>query len=295
MRAKERHGVSAEGSQEDQKGGFGPAGPGVQDWDAIAEGFDRFTTTINLPLGERAIRRLDLHPGDRFLDVAAGSGALAIPAARAGAEVVAVDYAPEMIERLEARARREGLSTLAGRVMDGQNLSFDDDVFDAAGSQFGVMLFPDLPAGLREMVRVIRPGGRVMMVVFGPPSESEFFGFVLGAVRAAVPDFPGLPTDPPPLPFQVADPRKLRREMTEAGARDVRVETLQHPVEFESGRHLWDVFTNSNPVGSHLIGGLPDEGKAAAREILEGMIRERSGGGGPAVLDNVIHIAVGTA
>lgn len=271
--------------------------PDAGAWNSLADGYDRFTTTMNLGLGNEAIARLGLEPGDRFLDVAAGSGALALPAARAGARVTAVDFSSGMIERLEARARAEGLSTLEGRVMDGQNLDLDDDTFDAAGSQFGVMLFPDLPRGLGEMVRVTRPGGRVLMVVFGPAEESEFFGFVLGALKAAIPEFPGLPTDPPLLPFQVADPRTLRRRMTEAGAGEVRVETIDYAVEFESGRHLWSVFTNSNPIGTHLVGDLPEEGRAAAREILDGMIRERRehSDGGTAVLHNRIHIAVGTA
>jgi len=286
--------MAAEEQQSIAEGSIAPPAPGVEDWDAIAGGYDRFTTTVNLSLGERAIGRIDLGPGDRFLDVAAGSGGLALPAVRTGAEVVAVDYSPAMIERLEDRARSEGLTNLKGRVMDGQNLLLDDDSFDVAGSQFGVMLFPDLPKGLREMVRVTRPEGQVMMIVFGPPSKSEFFGFVLGALRAAMPEFSGFPEDPPPRPFQVADPEKLRDEMQAAGARDVRVDTLDHPVTFESGRHLWNVFTNSNPIGSHLVADLPEEGKAAALEILDGMIRERSGGG-PGVLDNVIHIAVGEA
>lgn len=297
MRTSEPTRESPEATGGPREGGAGegtPEIPGVEAWDAIADGFDRYTTTLNLGLGEVAVRRLGLQPGDRFLDVASGSGSLAIPAARRGAEVLAVDYAPGMIDGLEARARAEGLGNLEGRVMDGQDLELDDDTFDAAGSQFGVMVFPDLPRGLREMVRVTRSGGRVMMVVFGPPMESEFFGFTLGALKAAIPEFPGLPTDPPPLPFQVADPRKLRKEMTDAGAESVRVETLRHGVEFESGRHLWNVFTNSNPIGTQLVGNLPEEGKAAAVEILDGMIRERSGGG-PAVLENVVHIAVGRA
>ncbi|MFP3947304.1 MAG: class I SAM-dependent methyltransferase [Gemmatimonadota bacterium] len=287
--------MSTEEQQDVVEGPAGAPEPGVEHWDAIADAFDRFTTTINFALGETALARIDLGPGDRFLDVAAGSGGLALPAARTGAEVMAVDYSPAMIERLEARARSEGLENLEGRVMDGQDLALEDDAFDAAASQFGVMLFPDLPRGLREMVRVTRPGGAVMMVVFGPPAESEFFGFTLGALRAAVPEFPGLPTDPPPLPFQVSDPVKLRDEMRAAGARDVRVETINHRVPFESGRHLWNVFTNSNPIGEHLVADLPEEGKTAAIEILERMIRQRSGGGGPAVLENMIHVAVGEA
>ena len=73
-------------------------------WDAVAAGFDEFMTPQTLRLGEKIVGRLGLKPGMRFLDVATGSGALAIPAARLGAQVVAVDIAPTMIERLRTRA-----------------------------------------------------------------------------------------------------------------------------------------------------------------------------------------------
>src|SRR5918996_6294112 len=87
-------------------------------WDALSPRFDRFTTTEwTLPFGEQVLGQVDLRPGVRFLDVACGSGALAIPAARRGAHVVAVDIAPTMIDRLRARASSEGLSTIEGRVM----------------------------------------------------------------------------------------------------------------------------------------------------------------------------------
>jgi ubiquinone/menaquinone biosynthesis C-methylase UbiE len=76
----------------------------------------------------------------RFLDVAAGSGALSIPAARLGARALATDLSPVMLGSLDERARQEGLD-VATRVMDGHALDLDDDSFDIAGSQFGVMLF----------------------------------------------------------------------------------------------------------------------------------------------------------
>ena len=60
------------------------------------------------------------------------------------------------------------------------------------------------------MKRVTRPGGRVFLVVYGPPTQFEFLGFFMAAIQAAVPGFTGLPLDPPPLPFQVADPALLR-------------------------------------------------------------------------------------
>jgi ubiquinone/menaquinone biosynthesis C-methylase UbiE len=263
-------------------------------WGSIAPGYDEFVTPTHMWLANEGLRRAELRPGMRFLDVAAGSGALSIPAARLGAQVLSVDLSPAMVERLEARARSEGLSSLEARVMDGHALELDDNTFDLAGSQFGVMLFPDLPRGLREMARVTKPGGRVLMNVYGPPAKIEFLGFFVAALRAAVPGFAGLPSDPPPLPFQVADPDKLRQELAGAGLRDVRVETITETLAFRSGIGLWDWVVNSNPIGAHLVADLTDEQSAVVQKALEGMIRERAGGSGPATLNNPVHIGVGT-
>jgi ubiquinone/menaquinone biosynthesis C-methylase UbiE len=263
-------------------------------WDAIAERYDEFATPKNMLLGERAVEHAGVGPGHRFLDVACGSGALAIPAARAGAEVLAVDLAASMLDRLQARARTEGLSNLIVQRMNGMALSLDDDTFDVAGSQFGVSLFPDLGAGLRELVRVTKPGGRVLLVAFGAPSRAEFIGVFMAAMQAVVPDFVGLPMDPPPLPFQVAEPEKLRHALTQAGLSDVRIETTDHPMEFESGTHMWDMVTSSNPIGAGLVAGLSAEQRTDVQRVLDDMLRERSGRRGGTVHTQV-HIAVGTA
>lgn len=79
------------------------------------------------------------------------------------------------------------------------------------------MLFPDMPRGLAEMGRVVRPG-RVLVTAFGDPGEVEFIGLLMGAVRAVVQAFEP-PLDPPPLPFQLRDPARLRRELSAPGSR----------------------------------------------------------------------------
>lgn len=230
----------------------------------------------------------------RFLDVAPGSGALSIPAARLGARVLAVDLSPNMVERLEARADKEGLSNLEGRVMDGQALELEENTFDISGSQFGVVLFPDLARGISELARVTRPGGRVLMVAFGSPAEVEFLDFFTGAMKIAVPGFTGLPMDPPPLPFQVADPEKLRRELAKAELKDISVETVTEELGFRSAKHMWDWVTNSNSIGAMLVADLTTEQGAAVRQALDRMLGERAGETGPAVLTNPINIGIGT-
>lgn len=263
-------------------------------WDRIAAGFDEFTTPLTTPLAEDALRRVGLRSGMRFLDVAAGSGALSIPAARLGAQVLATDIAPTMIELLNARAREEGLSNLEARVMDGHALALEDDTFDVSGSQNGVSLFPDLKRGLHELVRVTKPGGHALIVAFGPPQKAEFFTFFIGAMQAAVPGFTGPPMDPPPLPFQVADPQKLHQELADAGLTDVRVETTTWQTQFQSATHMWEMVTNSNPIGAMLVANLTEEQRAEVQQVLDGMLRERSGGGLDAVLNTEVNIGIGT-
>lgn len=265
-----------------------------QAWDDIAAGYDEFVTPTHLPVSEYALRLAGLRPGMRFLDVAAGSGALSITAARWGADVLATDISPVMVERLRVRGREAGLSNLEGRVMDGHELALEDNRFDISGSQYGVMLFPDLPRALAEMVRVTKVGGRVLMVVYGPPAQVEFLGFFTRAMRTADPGFRGLPTDPPPLEFQVADPEKLRREMVRAGLQGIELETVSEELEFRSAPELWHWVTNSNPVGAGMVAGITVDQKAVAQRALDRMLGERAGRDGTAILGNLTHIAVGT-
>jgi ubiquinone/menaquinone biosynthesis C-methylase UbiE len=262
-------------------------------WNDIATGYDRFVTPTHLWLGTEALRRVKLGAGMHFLDVAAGSGALSIPAARIGARVLSTDISPVMLDQLVTRARGEGLH-VETRVMDGHALELDDESFDVAGSQFGVMLFPDLPRGVRELTRVTRRGGRVVLVAYGAPEQVEFLRVFLGAVHAVVPDFTGLPDDPPPLPFQVADPEKLRRELTDAGLTNVSVETIIETLKFSSGAQMWDWVVNSNPIGRMIVADLSEDQRASVRRVLDDMLRGRADGNASAKLTNPINIGIGT-
>lgn len=264
-------------------------------WDRIAPGYDRTNTPTQMWLGNEGLRRAELRSGMRFLDVAAGSGALSIPAARLGAQVLATDQSPVMLELLDKRARKEGLS-VETRVMDGQALQLDDNGFDMAGSQFGVMLFPDMPKGVSEMARVVKPGGRVLMNVYGDPHKIEFFGFFVSAVQSVRPDFSGPPMDPPPLPFQLQDPERLRMELATVGLSDIKVETITETTEFQSGKELWDWLIWSNPIVETVLGelNLTSNEQQVIQRALEKLVRERADGSGPASLTNPINIGIGT-
>ncbi len=266
-----------------------------QAWDEIAAGYDCNVTPTHFWLGSEGLSRAGLSAGMRFLDVAAGTGALSIPAARLGAHVVATDQSELMLGLLSARARRDGLE-IETCVMDGHALQFDDDSFDLAGSQFGVILFPDMPKGIMEMVRVVKPGGRVLMTVYGHPAEIEFFRFFITAIQSVRPEFTGPPLDPLPLPFQLQDPVKLRHELARAGLNNIEVETITETLEFGNGHKLWDWLVWSNPIVETVLGSLnlTSAERSTIVQALDGLVQERAAGQAAATLTNPINIGIGT-
>jgi hypothetical protein len=144
------------------------------------------------------------------------------------------------------------------------------------------------------MVRVTKPGGRVLVIAYGSPAEFETLQVFISALTAVAPDFPGLPDDPPPLEFQVADPDVFRQRLTDAGLKDVRIErTAERPV-FASGQEMWDWVLYGNPIPGMLVADLSEDQRTRLGEVLDSMVRERAGANGRAVLSNAVNIGIGT-
>ena len=118
-------------------------------------------------LGPRAVAAADVRPGERVLDVAAGSGNAAIPAALRGAMVVATDLAPELFDAGRRHATEAG-AELEWREADAEALPFADDAFDAVLSTVGVMFAPHHQVAADELVRVTKPGGRLALINWTP-------------------------------------------------------------------------------------------------------------------------------
>ena len=267
-----------------------------QAWDKIAEGYNQFVTDTEIWLANEGLRRVGLQRGQTFLDVAAGCGGLSLPAARLGAKVLATDWSPEMIRLFEMRAHKEGLSNAKGQVMDGHHLELEDNMFDVSASQFGVMLFPDLPKALREMVRVTKPGGKVLLIAYGAPEKIDFLNFFIKALESVAPHFPGLPDNPPPLEFQVANPAVLHQRLLESGLKNVKVETITERLEFNSAQQFWDWTLNGNPIVGHVLSELniTNEQIEIIKQRLEQMIRESAGANSTAILTDPVNIGFGT-
>lgn len=144
-------------------------------------------TTLQI-VGESLCEAVDLQAGSRVLDVACGNGNAALAAARRFCTVTGVDYVPALLERAGDRARADGLAI---ELIDGdaERLPFVDGRFDVALSTFGIMFAPDQAQAAREILRVVRPGGRIGLANWTPEG---FVGQLLRTVGRHVPPPPGV-------------------------------------------------------------------------------------------------------
>ena len=142
-------------------------------FDEVAAGYDRTNTILSVGndrLWRRATTRaLSPRPGQRILDLAAGTGTSSVAIARTGADVVAADFSPGMIA--EGRRRHAGVSGVSFVEADATALPFEDEEFDAVTISFGLRNVQDADAGLREMLRVTKPGGRLVICEFSHPTS----------------------------------------------------------------------------------------------------------------------------
>ncbi|MGE0133543.1 MAG: class I SAM-dependent methyltransferase [Dehalococcoidia bacterium] len=261
-------------------------------WDEFAASYDDAVTPTATTAAEAALSLAGVREGDRLLDVAAGPGALSVPAARLGAHVLAVDFSPHMVHLLNERARQEGLVHLEARVMDGTALDFDPGTFDVACSQLGIMLFPQRAEGLRELARVTRPGGTGVMSVFGPPDRVPGLAMFFQAAAKSLPGFSAPPPRESPL-FCLSDPQDLITEMTDAGFIAVHVEQIETVMHVESGDELWTRMLGAAPAVAGLFRDATEAGRDAIRREVDVSFRSRFGDG-PADVPFVFNVGIGS-
>ena len=190
-------------------------------WDAAARHYETTAHPFTARFAEDALARVALTAEARVLDVAAGTGALALAAARTGAQVTATDFSPGMVARIAAA----GLANVEARVMDGQALDLPGACCDAVFSIFGVIMFPDWRRGLAEMARVTKPGGHGVVATWQDRGAATFL--LLGQIRRTLfPEREGMAM--PEAVRALSDPADFARELAAAGYRDARIEAVTH-------------------------------------------------------------------
>ena len=160
-------------------------------YSSAADHFDDQALSFWDRFGRRTVERLDLQPGDRVLDACCGTGASALPAARAVGEagnVLGVDLAEPALARARAKAAAQNLSNVEFRVSDVEHTGLESSTCDAVVCVFGIFFLPDMAAGIAELWRLVRPGGRLAVTVWGPRWVEPGAGFFWDAVGEERPD-----------------------------------------------------------------------------------------------------------
>jgi SAM-dependent methyltransferase len=202
-------------------------------WASVAGAWSEHAGYVDARGVEATARMLELadpRPGERVLELACGPGTVGLAAAgRVGAEgeVVMSDVVSEMTSIAAERAARLGLANVRARDLDLEAIAEPDASFDVVLCREGLMLVPDPARGAREMRRVLRPGGRLALAVWGPRAENPWLGILFDAVTALT----GEPVPPPglPGPFSLDDADALSSVLTDAGLAEVTVERWATP------------------------------------------------------------------
>lgn len=257
-------------------------------WNRIVDDYDRVSPDLMGKFTARALCDVDIPDGARAVDVAAGTGAMSVPLARKGVQVLATDFADEMLQRLAARARREQLP-IETQLADGQDLHMvASESCDLATSSFGLIFFPDLDRGFAELYRMLRVGGRAIVIGWGDPMKNAGNAAIIAAIKAHLPGFA-----PPGTPewMRLSSADTVKEHMERAGFHDIGVTLVTETWTVETNADLPRLLRSAPPLAQLFDKLGADETHAIAQTLGENLRAEY---GAVAELPAEAWIAVGT-
>ncbi len=251
-----------------------------QMWGSVAESWDEHADHVEQRA--EALTRLMIDavapaPGDEVLELACGAGGLGLAIAdqvTPGGRVVLSDVAPEMVAIASTRAgRRDDVGGVAGQVsaqvLDLEQIDMPGDSFDIVVCREGLMFALDPVKAVREIARVLRPGGRAAIAVWGPRDRNPW----LAVLADAVSQHTGTPVPPTgtPGPFSLSADGALETTLTAAGLEQVSLQQVDVPTHDASFDDYWQLRTDLAGPLKQRLADLPDQDMIAIRE----MVRER--------------------
>jgi ubiquinone/menaquinone biosynthesis C-methylase UbiE len=213
-------------------------------WDRSADAYERLWQHALAPAHDRLLEMAGIRSGERVLDVACGSGLVSFRAAALAGPtgwVTATDISEQMVGRVRAAAVERGAVNICALRMDAEDLRLPDDDVDVALCALGLMYFPQPERALAQVCRVLRPGGRVVVAVWGRRERCgwhEVFPIVDARVRS----------DVCPLFFRLGADGALARELERAGFSAVTCERVTTTINHQSGDEACDAAFVGGPV-----------------------------------------------
>lgn len=251
-------------------------------WGARAQDWASHVEQVGLPLFGATLDAARVTSGTRLLDAGCGAGLLALLASLRGAKVAALDAAPGLLavarQRLPAADIREG---------DLEALPFADSSFDAVVAVNSLFYAEDMAAAMRELVRVVRQGGRVVVTAWGPPERCEFLTALMPRLRPLLPLPP--PGARPPHPGALSEPGALAAVLKGAGLRVLEEGEVACPFVFASAEASW----RGNASAGVNQAAIAHSGEQAVRAVFADADRAHTKPDGSIRYDNVFIWAAG--
>jgi ubiquinone/menaquinone biosynthesis C-methylase UbiE len=230
-------------------------------YDAAADHFDDEPLAFWDRIGGRTVERLALPPGASVLDVGCGTGASALPAAQAvgsGGHVIGVDLSARLLERARAKAAARGLTNVEFRIGDMMSSGYPDASFDAVVSVFSIFFVPDMEGLVRELWRMVRPGGKLAVTTWGPRIFEPAYSRWGVAIKQERPDLYSAfnPWD------RITDIESVRRSLHDGGVQHCEIVAEEGVQTLHSAEDWWTI-----ALGSGLRWAIDQMGPATAARI----------------------------
>ncbi len=227
---------------------------------------------VTTPVREWMVRELAPSDGETIVELAAGVGDTGFDAAEligGGGRLITTDFSSAMLEAARRRGAERGVRNAEYRVVDAEQIELDDGAADGVLCRFGYMLMVDPAAALGETRRVLRPGGRLVLAVWGPPEQNPFLAVAAMKLveRGHMP-----PPDPPPAPgpFSMASPDRTRGLLAAAGFGEVRITEVEVRFAFpDVGEYLDFIADTAGPIGLTVRGLSAEDRTALSTEIKQ--------------------------
>jgi SAM-dependent methyltransferase len=251
-------------------------------WGTLARDWAAFGEQLCLPLHGAALDAAHVTAGTRLLDAGCGAGLLALLASLRGAQVTAVDAATSLLAIV-----RERIPAADVREADLEALPFADASFDAVTAVNSVFYAADMAAAMRQLARVVRSGGRVVITAWGPPERCEVLADLFSKVAPLMPPPP--PGTPPAHPGALSRPGELAAVLERAGLSVVDEGEVSCPVVFPNAEISWRAHRSAGP--NQLA--IAHSGEAAVRAVFADVDRTHTRPDGTIRYENVFLWAAG--
>jgi ubiquinone/menaquinone biosynthesis C-methylase UbiE len=244
-------------------------------WDKAAKYYDNSWKAQLKPAQDKLLEMADLQPGEKVLETSCGTGLVTLRAAsqlEPGGELIATDISDKMIGLAEVSAKNQGIHNVSFQQMDAEDLQFEENSFDAAICALGLMYFPFPVNGLKEMYRVLRPGGRAAVAIWGERKNcgwADIFSIVDKRVASEV----------CPMFFQQGTGKTLEQSMKTAGFHHISEDRFKSKLSFPSPKAAVTAAFSGGPVALAYRKFDEKTKQEAHQEYLDSISQYRNGNG----------------